>query len=86
MPPVLSGGEKQPARVIARAGSRARPQMLLADEPTGNVDPELAQRRLRVFIGAAQRRHSIVIATHDVALMEQFDCAASMCRTKAGAP
>jgi cell division transport system ATP-binding protein len=48
LPPVLSGGEKQRA-AIARAVI-ARPQLLLADEPTGNVDPNLGQRLLRLFI------------------------------------
>jgi cell division transport system ATP-binding protein len=71
LPPVLSGGEKQRA-AIARAVI-ARPQLLLADEPTGNVDPELAQRLLRLFIELHKSGTSIVIATHDVALMDQFD-------------
>lgn len=70
-PHVLSGGEKQRA-AIARAVI-ARPQLLLADEPTGNVDPELAQRLLRLFIELHKSGTSIVIATHDVALMDQFD-------------
>ena len=71
LPPVLSGGEKQRA-AIARAVI-ARPQLLLADEPTGNVDPTLAQRLLRLFIELNKSGTSVVIATHDIALMDQYD-------------
>jgi cell division transport system ATP-binding protein len=71
LPPVLSGGEKQRA-AIARAVI-ARPQLLLADEPTGNVDPNLAQRLLRLFAELNKSGTSVVIATHDIALMDQFD-------------
>ncbi len=71
LPPVLSGGEKQRA-AIARAVI-ARPQLLLADEPTGNVDPSLAQRLLRLFVELNKSGTSIVIATHDIALMDQYD-------------
>jgi cell division transport system ATP-binding protein len=71
LPPVLSGGEKQRA-AIARAVI-GRPELLLADEPTGNVDPSLAQRLLRLFVELNRSGTSIVIATHDIALMDQFD-------------
>ena len=71
LPPVLSGGEKQRA-AIARAVI-ARPQLLLADEPTGNVAPALAQRLLRLFVELNKSGTSVVIATHDIALMDQYD-------------
>ncbi len=71
LPPVLSGGEKQRA-AIARAVI-ARPHLLLADEPTGNVDPNLARRLLRLFIELNKSGTSVVIATHDIALMDQYD-------------
>ncbi len=71
LPPVLSGGEKQRA-AIARA-LIVRPELLLADEPTGNVDPGLARRLLRLFVELHRSGTSVVIATHDLALMDQFD-------------
>lgn len=71
LPPVLSGGEKQRA-AIARAVI-ARPQLLLADEPTGNVDPTLAKRLLRLFIELNKSGTSVVIATHDIGLMDQIN-------------
>jgi cell division transport system ATP-binding protein len=51
----------------------ARPQLLLADEPTGNVDPTLAQRLLRLFVELNKSGTSIVIATHDIALMDEYN-------------
>ena len=69
-PNVLSGGEKQ-RTAIARAVI-GQPDLLLADEPTGNVDPELAARLLRLFVELNKMGTSIVIATHDHELMNQF--------------
>lgn len=70
LPAVLSGGEKQRA-AIARA-LIVRPELLLADEPTGNVDPALARRLLRLFVELHKFGTAVVIATHDLTLMDQF--------------
>lgn len=71
LPPVLSGGEKQ-RTAIARALIE-QPRVLFADEPTGNVDPPLARRLLRLFLELNRLGTAVVIATHDIALMEQVD-------------
>lgn len=70
-PPVLSGGEKQRA-AIARAVISS-PELLLADEPTGNVDPALALRLMKLFRQLNQFGTTVLIATHDTHLLETFD-------------
>jgi cell division transport system ATP-binding protein len=70
-PPVLSGGEKQRA-AIARAVI-GKPELLLADEPTGNVDPVLALRLMRLLVELNRFGTTVVIATHDTNLIAQVE-------------
>jgi cell division transport system ATP-binding protein len=67
MPPALSGGEKQ-RLAIARAVIN-RPDILLADEPTGNVDEAMALRILRLFMELNRVGTTLLIASHDTELV-----------------
>lgn len=69
-PPTLSGGEKQ-RLAIARAVIR-RPSLLIADEPTGNVDPGMSLHLLRFFEELNRQGMTVVLATHDEWLMSHF--------------
>jgi cell division transport system ATP-binding protein len=70
-PITLSGGEQQ--RVgIARAVVN-KPLLLLADEPTGNLDPELSREIMDLFALFNQVGVTVLIASHDIALIEQLD-------------
>lgn len=69
-PATLSGGEKQ--RVAIARAVIARPSLLLADEPTGNVDPEMAQRLMYLFVELNKLGTAIVLATHDTHLLQRF--------------
>ena len=66
-PPTLSGGEQQRV-AIARAVIN-RPDLLVADEPTGNVDAEMAHRLLHLFTALNRLGTTVVVATHDVGLI-----------------
>jgi cell division transport system ATP-binding protein len=69
-PALLSGGEKQRA-AIARAVI-GRPDVLLADEPTGNLDPELSVRLVTLFAELNRTGTTIILATHELTLLDSF--------------
>ncbi|KZY46919.1 MAG: ATP-binding cassette domain-containing protein [Roseovarius sp.] len=67
LPPELSGGERQRA-ALARAVIMS-PDVVLADEPTGNIDWDMSQRLLRLLIELNRMGKTIMVATHDLALI-----------------
>lgn len=75
-PATLSGGEQQ--RVAIARAVIGRPEILVADEPTGNVDPEMAARLLHLFDALNRLGTTIVVATHDIHLLSRVSQAKMM--------
>ena len=69
-PPTLSGGEKQ--RVAIARAVIAKPDLLLADEPTGNVDPIMARRLMHLFVELNKLGTTTVVASHDLELVSEM--------------
>ena len=80
-PPTLSGGEQQ--RVAIARAVITQPELLVADEPTGNVDHDMAQRLLHLFTALNRLGTTIVVATHDLNLIAAAP-GAQMMRLDAG--
>jgi cell division transport system ATP-binding protein len=75
-PATLSGGEQQ--RVAIARAVIGRPEVLVADEPTGNVDPEMARRLLQLFAALNKLGTTVVVATHDIHLLQEIEGAQMM--------
>ena len=69
-PMSLSGGEQQ--RVAIARALVNQPEILLADEPTGNLDPELTIEIMDLIAAAATRGTTVIVATHDMSLIERY--------------
>lgn len=70
MPHELSGGEQQ--RVVIARALLNDPEIILADEPTGNLDPETSADILKLLMDISKNGRAIVMATHDYAMVNQF--------------
>ena len=75
-PPTLSGGEQQ--RIAIARAVIGRPEVLVADEPTGNVDPDMAERLLHLFDSLNRLGTTVVVATHDFHLLNRIPNARMM--------
>lgn len=75
-PETLSGGEQQ--RVAIARAVIGRPEVLVADEPTGNVDPDMAERLLTLFQSLNALGTTVVVATHDLHLLSRLPNALMM--------
>jgi cell division transport system ATP-binding protein len=71
MPHELSGGEQQ--RVVIARALLNKPAIILADEPTGNLDPDTSQDIMKLLINISKEQHTaILMATHDYMIIERF--------------
>lgn len=70
MPNQLSGGEQQ--RVVIARALLNEPPIILADEPTGNLDPETSENILKLLTSIAGNECTLVVATHDYEIMKKF--------------
>jgi len=77
MPHQLSGGEQQ--RIVIARALLNNPEIILADEPTGNLDPETSDALLKVFMEINAEGKTIVMATHDYPIIQKFPARKIIC-------
>ncbi len=80
MPHELSGGEQQ--RIVIARALLNNPKLILADEPTGNLDPQTGISIVTLLHTLAEQGHSVLMATHNLQLCEDFPARVIRCRDK----
>ena len=79
-PHELSGGEQQ--RIVIARSLLNKPQLIIADEPTGNLDPETGYQIVLLLHKLAEQGHTILMATHNLQLVEDFPARVLYCKDK----
>lgn len=80
MPHELSGGEQQ--RIVIARALLNRPKLILADEPTGNLDPQTGYQILNLLHNLVESGHTVLMATHNHQLLEDFPGKVFRCKEK----
>jgi cell division transport system ATP-binding protein len=77
MPHQLSGGEQQ--RVVIGRALLNDPEIILADEPTGNLDPETSEGIIKLLIDISKTGRAVIFATHNYTLLKKFPARTLRC-------
>lgn len=80
MPHELSGGEQQ--RIVIARALLNKPALILADEPTGNLDPQTGYHIVKLLHQLASEGHTVLMATHNLALVDEFPGRVLRCEDK----
>lgn len=80
MPHELSGGEQQ--RIVIARALLNNPELILADEPTGNLDPQTGYQIVRLLHELARNGHAVMMATHNLLLVDEFPARVLRCENK----
>ena len=80
MPHQLSGGEQQ--RVVIARALLNNPEIILADEPTGNIDPETSEDIIKLLIKLSENNRTVIMATHNYSLLKKYPMRTLRCENE----
>lgn len=80
MPHELSGGEQQ--RIVIARALLNKPELIIADEPTGNLDPETGEQIINHLYNIAKEGTAVIVATHNMSMLERFPGRVLRCEGK----
>ena len=76
----LSGGEQQ--RIVIARALLNKPELIIADEPTGNLDPETGEQIINHLYQIARTGTAVIVATHNLAMLDRFSGRVLKCEGK----